>query len=69
MRDTHRERHTDRQGGRQREKPALCKEPDVGFDPGTPGSHLGPKAGAKPLSHPVIPRGRNFLIYFLLFRY
>ena len=25
------------------------------LDPGTPGSHSGPKAGAKPLSHPGIP--------------
>ena len=36
-------------------------EPDVGFDPGSPGSHPGPKAGAKPLCHPGIPR-LNFLI-------
>ena len=28
---------------------------DVGIDPGTPGLRLGPKAGAKPLSHPGIP--------------
>ena len=26
-----------------------------GLDPGTPGSHPGPKAGTKPLSHPGIP--------------
>ena len=31
-------------------------EPDVGFDPGSPGSRPGPKAGAKPLRHPGIPR-------------
>ena len=31
-------------------------EPDVGFDPRSPGSHPGPKAGAKPLRHPGIPR-------------
>ena len=30
-------------------------EPDAGLDPGTPGSRPGPKAGAKPLSHPGIP--------------
>ena len=30
-------------------------EPDMGLDPGTPGSHPGPKAGVKPLSHPGIP--------------
>ena len=40
---------------RQREKQAPCREPDVGLDPGAPGSHPGPKAGAKPLSHPGIP--------------
>ena len=27
----------------------------VGFDPGSPGSHPGPKAGAKLLRHPGIP--------------
>ena len=31
------------------------REPDVGLDSGTPESHPGPKAGAKPLSHPGIP--------------
>ena len=38
----------------QREKQAPCLEPDVGLDPGTPGSLPGPKAGDKPLSHPGI---------------
>ncbi|CAD7690795.1 unnamed protein product [Nyctereutes procyonoides] len=28
----------------------MHREPDVGFDPGSPGSRPGPKAGAKPLS-------------------
>ena len=32
-----------------------CPEPDVGLDPGTPGSRPGPKADAKPLRHPGIP--------------
>ena len=27
----------------------------MGFDPGSPGSRPGPKAGAKPLRHPGIP--------------
>ena len=45
----------ERQRPRQREKQAPCREPDVGLDPGTPGSHPGPKAGAKPLRHPGIP--------------
>ena len=51
MRDTERER----QRHRQREKQAPCREPDVGLDPGSSGSHPGLKAGAKPLSHPGIP--------------
>ena len=29
---------------------------NTGLDPGTPESHPGPKAGAKPLSHPGIPK-------------
>ena len=44
----------ERQRHRQREKQAPCREPDVGLDPRTPGSCLGPEAGAKPLSHPGI---------------
>ena len=51
MRDTKRER----QRHRQKEKQAPRREPDVGLDPVTPGSHPGPKAGAKPLSHPGCP--------------
>ena len=44
----------------------MHQEPDVGFDPGSPGSCPGPKAGAKPLRHPGIPvhahlRGTNTL--------
>ena len=48
-------RERERQRHRRREKQAPCREPDVGLDPGTPGSYPGPKAGAKPLSHPGIP--------------
>ena len=29
---------------KQREKQAPCREPDVGLDPGSPGSGPGPKA-------------------------
>ena len=54
IRDRHRER--ERQRYRQREKQAPCRKPDVGLDPGTPGLHPRPKASAKPLSHPGIPR-------------
>ena len=53
MRDAQKER--ERQRHRQKEKQAQCREPDVGLDPGTPRSRCGPKAGAKPLSHPGIP--------------
>ena len=56
---THTER--ERQRHRQREKPgSMHREPDVGFDPGSPGLCPGPKAGAKPLRHPGIP----VLFYF-----
>ena len=50
---------------REREAETLVersREPDVGLDPGTPGSHPGPKAGAQPLSHPGIPQTWSFLI-------
>ena len=52
MKDREREAETHR----QREKPAPCKEPDVGLDPRTPQSRPGPKAGSKLLSHPGIPQ-------------
>ena len=39
----------------QVEKQAPCPEPDVGLNPGTPGSCPGPKAGVKLLSHPGVP--------------
>ena len=52
-------RDRERGGGQaetqQRENQALCREPDVGLDPRTPGSHPRPKEGVKPLSHPGIP--------------
>lgn len=51
MTDTQRER----QRHRQRDRQAPCGEPNMGLDPGTLGSRPGPKAGAKPLSHPGIP--------------
>ena len=35
---------------------APCRNPDVGLDPGTPGSGLEPKADAQSLSHPGSPR-------------
>ena len=43
----------------------MHQEPNVGFDPGSPGSRPGPKAGAKPLRHPGIPK---FIYLFILKR-
>ena len=34
----------------------MHREPDVGFNPGSPGSRPGPKAGTKLLRHPGIPK-------------
>ena len=55
--DSHREREREREAETQAEEEAgsMHREPDVGFDPGSPGSRPGPKAGAKPLRHPGIP--------------
>ena len=50
---TQREREAEAQA--EGEAGSMHQEPDVGFDPGSPGSHPGPKAGAKPLRHPGIP--------------
>ena len=49
------ERERERQRHRQREKQAPFREPNVGFDPRSPESHPGPKAGAKLLRHTGIP--------------
>ena len=38
------QRENERQRHRQREKQAPCREPDVGLNPGSPGSRPGPKA-------------------------
>ena len=40
---------------------SMHREPDVGFDPASPGSRPGPKAGAKPLRHPGIPLWLYFI--------
>ena len=64
MRDTERER----QRPRQREKQAPCRKPDVGLDPGTPGSCPGPKAGVKLPRHPGIPWSIDFFKRLSSFR-
>ena len=51
---TERERESETQA--EGEAGSMHREPDVGFNPGSPGSHPGPKAGAKPLRHPGIPQ-------------
>ena len=45
----------------------MHREPDVGLDPGSPGSRPGPRAGAKPLRHAGIPPFFHlFLFLFFL---
>ena len=56
--DSHRVREAETQA--EGEAGSMHREPDVGFDPGSPGSRPGPKAGAKPLRHPGIPRNLCF---------
>ena len=56
---TEREREAETQA--EGEAGSMHREPDVGFNPGSPGSRPGPKAGAKPLRHPGIPE-HTFLI-------
>ena len=57
---TEREREAETQA--EGETGSMHWEPNVGFDPGSPGSCPGPKAGAKPLRHPGIP---NILFLFI----
>ena len=54
MRDTERKREAETQA--EGEAGSMHWEPDVGFDPRSPGSCPGPKAGAKLLRHPGIPK-------------
>ena len=50
---TQREREAETQA--EGEAGSMHREPDVRFDPGSPGPRPGPKAGAKLLHHPGIP--------------
>ena len=54
MRDTEREREREAETQAEGEAGPMHREPDVGFNPRSPGSRPGPKAGAKPLCHPGI---------------
>ena len=59
----------ERQRHRRKGKQAPCREPNVELDPRTPGSCPGPKAGAKPLSHPGIPAQQILnkrFVYFIV---
>ena len=53
---THTQREREREAETQAEGEAgsMHGEPDVGFDPGSPGSCPGPKVGAKMQCHPGI---------------
>ena len=53
--DSHREREGEAETQAEGEAGSMHREPNMGFDPGSPGSRPGPKAGAKPLRHPGIP--------------
>ena len=53
--ESQREREREAETQTEGEAGSMHWEPDVGFDPGSPGSRPGPKAGAKPLRHPGIP--------------
>ena len=53
---TQREREREAETRAEGEAGSMHREPDVGLDPGSPGSRPGPKAGAKPLRHPGIPQ-------------
>ena len=46
---------TEREREAEGEAGPMHREPDVGFDPGSPGMRPGPKTGAKPLRHTGIP--------------
>ena len=50
MRDTEREAETQAEG-----EAGSLQGPRCGLNPGTPGSHPGPKGDAQPLSHPGVP--------------
>ena len=58
---TEREREAETQA--EGETGSMHWEPDVGFDPGSPGSRPGSKAGAKPLRHPGIPQQNLSLLH------
>ena len=56
-----REREAEREAG------SMHREPDVGLDPGSPGSRPGPRAGAKPLRHAGIPPFFHLFLFLFFF--
>ena len=52
---TQREREREAETQAEGEAGSMHREPNVGFDPRSPGSRPGPKTGTKPLRHPGIP--------------
>ena len=52
---THTEREREAETQAEGEAGSMHREPDVRFDPRSPGLRPGPKAGAKLLRHPGIP--------------
>ena len=61
---TEREVETQAEG----EAGSMHREPNVGFDPGSPGSRPGPKAGAKPLYLKFSSRvEKHWLFYYYYF--
>ena len=58
--DSHTEREREAETQAEGEAGSMHREPDVGLDPGSPGSRPRPKAGAKPLRHPGIPSSSKF---------
>ena len=55
MRERERESEAETQTEGEGEAGSMHQEPNVGLNPGYPGSRPGPKAGTKPLHHPGIP--------------
>ena len=66
MRDTERKRQKHSRG-RSR---LPHRQPNMGLDPRTLGSHPEPKAGTQPLSHPGVPNFVNFKVgnYFQIIK-
>ena len=61
---TQREREREAETQAEGEAGSMHREPDVGFDPGSPGWRPGPKAGAKTAAP---PRDPTVLFLFFIF--